>query len=558
MGNITKAADNPSGGTGDTQCYTYDGLQRLSSAWTPATGDCTAAASTANLGGAAPYWKSWTFDGTDGVTGTTSNRLTETTHAASGDTTVTSAYTQAGHPHGVSGTTTTVGGTQTATASYTYDADGNTTSRPGASGQQTLTWDAEGKVSTVTAGSSTYSYVYDADGNRLIAHDPTGATLYLNGAQLRLTTATGAKNAERYYTFNGQTVAQRTAGGLQFLANDPNGTSTIAVDDTTAQTTVKRYLDPYGNTAGAATSWVGTKSFVGGDQDPTGLIHEGAREYDPAQGRFISRDPLLDGSDPAQMNGYTYADDNPVVHSDPTGRMLDAAGGGGDYYPVTYNFPVPVRSYNVPAPGSNSARRNAYYDNWNRRYEASKAARSSSSSRSSSHSKSHGWKHFLKKAADFVSDISPVIDLAAIFIPGGAILLGIVVAVDLIAAADGVINGVKETEQNGFDLTAGLDFLGAAASVVGVGGVGMAKVAESQATPAFKAMKAADKYRSEMPRSIRRQTAHAAAGNKLAGHSRMLNGGLLLAATAGEVSDINTLACDDGVTCKDPYASLRS
>jgi RHS repeat-associated protein len=61
------------------------------------------------------------------------------------------------------------------------------------------------------------------------------------------------------------------------------------------------------------------KGFVGGTQDSTGLTHLGAREYDPANGRFISVDPVLDGIDPQSWNGYSYSGNNPVAHSDPTG-----------------------------------------------------------------------------------------------------------------------------------------------------------------------------------------------------------------------------------------------
>ncbi|GAA2885652.1 type IV secretion protein Rhs [Actinoplanes cyaneus] len=312
LGNITKAADTPAAGTAETQCYTYDGLQRLTDAWTPADGDCAVTPATDRLGGAAPYWKSWTFDGSTG------NRKTEVTHTAAATTTVTSAYGQAGHPHAVSGTTSTSGTVR----AYTYDAAGNTISRPGTSAQQTLQWDAENHLVSLTEGSSHYTYVYDPDGNRLIAHEPTGTTLYIGDVQLRLS-GTGVKTAVRYYSFNNQTVAQRTAAGLQFLSCDPNGTSTIAIDDTAAQNTTKRYQDPYGNAVGPAVSWVGTKSFVGGDQDPTGLIHEGAREYDATLGAFVSRDPVVDQDDPSQLNGFSYAGDNPVVHSDPTGLRTD-------------------------------------------------------------------------------------------------------------------------------------------------------------------------------------------------------------------------------------------
>ncbi|WUP09261.1 hypothetical protein OHA28_38385 [Streptomyces sp. NBC_00269] len=38
----------------------------------------------------------------------------------------------------------------------------------------------------------------------------------------------------------------------------------------------------------------GTRGYVGGTTDPTGLTHLGAREYDPNLGSFISVDPVID------------------------------------------------------------------------------------------------------------------------------------------------------------------------------------------------------------------------------------------------------------------------
>jgi RHS repeat-associated protein len=66
----------------------------------------------------------------------------------------------------------------------------------------------------------------------------------------------------------------------------------------------------------------GTRGFVGGTTDPTGLTHLGAREYDPTLGRFISVDPLIDIDDPQQMNAYAYANNRPVTASDPDGLMI--------------------------------------------------------------------------------------------------------------------------------------------------------------------------------------------------------------------------------------------
>ncbi|MFS8105240.1 hypothetical protein LFM09_49940, partial [Lentzea alba] len=49
----------------------------------------------------------------------------------------------------------------------------------------------------------------------------------------------------------------------------------------------------------------------------------GAREYDPALGRFISVDPVMDLADPRQWNAYVYSNNSPVTFSDPTGLYCD-------------------------------------------------------------------------------------------------------------------------------------------------------------------------------------------------------------------------------------------
>jgi RHS repeat-associated protein len=53
-----------------------------------------------------------------------------------------------------------------------------------------------------------------------------------------------------------------------------------------------------------------------------------ARYYNSAQGQFLSEDPVFLGdpksqvlTDPQSLNSYSYANDNPIVKSDPTGRI---------------------------------------------------------------------------------------------------------------------------------------------------------------------------------------------------------------------------------------------
>nr|BFE61778.1 RHS repeat-associated core domain-containing protein [Dactylosporangium thailandense] len=318
-GNITKLVDAPAGGTTDTQCFQQDYLGRLTEAWTPTSGDCAPAPSASALGGPAPYWQSFEYD-------LSGNRKKRTDHATTGATTTTS-YTVpapgAAHPHELTSTSTVQsGGGTTQTANYGYDDLGNMTSRPGttAGSTQTLSWDVEGRLTSVTEPGKTTTFVYDAGGNRLIRRDGTATTLYLGSMEVRLDKATNTLACTRYYGGPNGMIAVRTRSGLTWIAADPAGTSYAQINALTQQAKVQRRT-PFGTPRGSALSgWVGEKSYVGGDDDAsTGLEHVGARYYDANLGRFISVDPVLDITDPQQMNGYAYAGNNPINRADPTG-----------------------------------------------------------------------------------------------------------------------------------------------------------------------------------------------------------------------------------------------
>ena len=70
---------------------------------------------------------------------------------------------------------------------------------------------------------------------------------------------------------------------------------------------------------------------MGGVRDATGLIHVGARDYDPLLQRFTTVDPVLALPEPLHWNAYTYSENSPVTFSDPSGpnlrrrRTLDSA-----------------------------------------------------------------------------------------------------------------------------------------------------------------------------------------------------------------------------------------
>ena len=53
--------------------------------------------------------------------------------------------------------------------------------------------------------------------------------------------------------------------------------------------------------------------------ESTGLMHYNARYYDPTTGRFISPDTIVPNpTNPQDLNGYTYVNNNPVKYTDPS------------------------------------------------------------------------------------------------------------------------------------------------------------------------------------------------------------------------------------------------
>ncbi|MGW2525033.1 RHS repeat-associated core domain-containing protein [Streptomyces sp. NPDC001617] len=333
-GNITHQTETRSGSstTAETQCYTYDALDRLTAAWT-ATDTCAATPTSSNhstvgdgiTGGT--YWTSWHYDAIG-------NRDTQTQHTVSGtasDTVTTSGWSSS-QPNTLTSTTTTGG--STGSTSYSYDSAGNTKIRSTSTGDQTLVWNNAEQLTSVsnsTTGTTT-SYIYDANGNLLLQIDPSTTTLYLGSEQITLNDSTGTATGVRYYTAPGGATIVRTGTGTNYgfeLAADQHGTNSLYLDNT-AQTPTWRQFDPYGNPRGNTTTWADNRTFINKTTDSTtGLTDIGAREYDPTLGRFISLDPLFQKEVSQSLNGYSYGAGNPISFSDPTGKGL-ACGPGFD------------------------------------------------------------------------------------------------------------------------------------------------------------------------------------------------------------------------------------
>ncbi|WP_139216426.1 polymorphic toxin-type HINT domain-containing protein [Streptomyces sp. CC77] len=357
VGNITSVTDTQSVTRVDRQCFAYDPMGRLAHAWTAKTPGCPRTSPEQGAGpdradvspsvDGAGYWHSYAFDAIGNRTAMKVHDLTD--EALDDDYTYTYGTklaaplpTETRQPHTltrVNATVRTPGQTVTSQSTYAYDASGNTTERVIGGDTQALAWDRRNKLTSADTdndGTPDVKYLYDASGNRLVEDDGTTRTLYLGEAEIVVTTAGTPVDARRYYAHPGAPTTVRSTGGkatghkLTLVLTDHHNTGETAVDLAAGQAVTRRKFDPYGNPRGTEpTTWPDRRTFLGvGIDDPkTGLTHIGAREYDASTGRFISADPIIDIADPLQMNGYAYANQNPITNWDPTGLRPMVTGG---------------------------------------------------------------------------------------------------------------------------------------------------------------------------------------------------------------------------------------
>lgn len=372
----------------DVQCFTNGAYQRLEHVWTPkpltdrtAYPCAVSGRTTANLGGSEPYWNSYTYNSWGGRTGASLNYKAGVTRSLS------VAYTYGGQCNDGSTTRTASPTALTSSTPSGLGSNGPTLYCTNAAGETIRTeidrydgftrataYDAEGNLSALVQDGApffperpdrNYNYIYDADGALLIrrpAGDAPGTTtLYLGATEVQVTKNTDGTyraTSYRYYDHAGARIGVRigkpaSASNLYYLTSDHHGTATVqwrANNPRISRT--KRFLDPFGAPRGDdvdddVEEFVDDKRFLGKSYDGnTGITHVGARQYDPALGRFLSVDPILDTGDPQSMNGYTYSNNNPVNFSDPTGLRL----GDNDLNPVPIDEQAPWEPWDPPIP----------------------------------------------------------------------------------------------------------------------------------------------------------------------------------------------------------------
>jgi RHS repeat-associated protein len=270
--------DTSSAWHSETESYSYDGLDRLTSA------SCTLWSHTYS------YNKVGNRTSKDSVTYTV-NTVNEVTALSDG-------------------------------TSFTYDANGNRTQKTKGTDTRVYTYDYANRLTKVEENTSILGeYVYDGEGKRLqVTENSTTTTYqYMGFDVLYEENTTGT--AARIYSPQGP-LARRTATNGEshtfYYHPDNCGSTRLATDEYGNIVSTVTY-HPFGE----INTRVGSEDyfFTGKEKDSTGLLYYGARYYDPEVGRFLTRDPVKGQlTDPQTLNAYSYCLGNPLKYVDPDGR----------------------------------------------------------------------------------------------------------------------------------------------------------------------------------------------------------------------------------------------
>ncbi len=324
-----------------TSTFTYDALNRLTALSTPASSYSYTLGPAGNRTNATEgngRTLQWNYDGIYRLNGETIIG----DPANNGDNNGNATYTL--DPVGNrTAATSTLSGIDPIAGSYnpndqlsseTYDANGNTTQT--ANGNS-YTYDSENHMIKMTNGSAVVTMIYDAFGNRVaktgngittqyLVEDDVNPTGYPQVVE-ELTGPTGSGVVTRQYTYGLQRISENQliqgAWTPSFYGYDGFG-SVRQLTNSAGVVTDSYEYDAFGNSFTKSGTTPNNYLYRGEQYDSDlALYYLRARYYNPATGRFMSRDPE-DGKAkvPATLHKYLYAGGDPVNAKDPTGRAI--------------------------------------------------------------------------------------------------------------------------------------------------------------------------------------------------------------------------------------------
>jgi RHS repeat-associated protein len=380
---ITQVQEKDAGGTVTaTITRTYDGLDRLTQEVTPQgqidyTYDTASRRTSMTVAGQTAV--NYTYDNANRLTTITQGTPTVTLAYDDADrrtsltlpntNSIVYAYTAASE---LTSLTYKQGGTTIGDLTYTYDAAGNriktggsfarsglppalTTVSYNANNQQTtfgtntITYDLNGNLATVTDAGVTTTYTWNAR-NQLTGISNTGFSASFTYDSFGRRTGKTVQGTTTNFVYDGLNPVQEKNGGTVtanlitglgidefFQRTDGVGSrallpealgSTVALGDGTGTLQTQYTYEPFGSTSVTGQASASSYKYTGREDDDSGLYYYRNRYYHPRLQRFISEDPIRFRGG---MDFYTYAGNSPINYRDPFGLRIVVQGNMGEY-----------------------------------------------------------------------------------------------------------------------------------------------------------------------------------------------------------------------------------
>lgn len=231
--------------------------------------------------------------------------------------------------------------------SYSYDSDGNTTSKSGPNGTLNLSWYTEDRLKAMS-GTATAGYAYDYQGRRAKKTVSGTTTTYLYDG-LNLVSEEGPTRAD--YLFGpgiDEPLALSRNGQVYYYATDALG-SVTAVTDSGGVVQNSYLYDAWGQARSQTGAVVNPFAYTGREiGDAILTLFYRARYFSPNIGRFLSEDPL--GFHSRQINHYAYVGNEPTQFRDPSGEKIQRC-----YRPMKWPLTplIVFLPISPPVPGNN-------------------------------------------------------------------------------------------------------------------------------------------------------------------------------------------------------------
>lgn len=239
------------------------------------------------------------------------------------------------------------------TTAYTYDANGNLTGI--STGPVTsFTYDVFNRLTQTAGSSGAVTYTYNGDGLKVTRSLSGATTRYYYDGIRPILELDGGRNllAQLDRDIFGNLLSRKEASGTRYeLHADGLGSISALTSHNGGAVAATMLYDAWGNLRSSPSGAHGTYRFTGAEWDSTtGLYHMGARFYDPTIGRWLSEDPVQDKPfEPLTLNFYAYVQGNPMIFTDPDGKValpvitgLIGAGVGLGAYLATHRGSVTV------------------------------------------------------------------------------------------------------------------------------------------------------------------------------------------------------------------------